>query len=107
MKTELIGKKIYKTSHYGIDSVFGTIERVTPTTAIVRGHRFRLSNFSLIGDSNWSLYGYELENDSLNEKWEKLQLVQHIKAILATYNCEDKFSLESIKTAYALLTTKP
>lgn len=103
MENELIGKKIYKTSHYGIDSIFGKVERVTKTTLICRNHKFRIDNLSLIGESSWSLYGYELETIELNEQWEKKQLFKEILSKISTYNYEDKLSLEDVKNAHALL----
>lgn len=102
-KTELIGKKIYRVSHYGIDRLVGKIERVTKTAAIIGYDKFRLSNFSLIGASSFTLYDYKLETDELNEKYEKKQLIEKIKFKLSEYNHEDKLSLESVKEAVKLL----
>lgn len=106
MENELIGKKIYKTSHYGIDSIFGKVERVTKTTLICRNHKFRIDNLSLIGESSWSLYGYELETVELNEKWDKKQLLKEIATKISTSNYEDKLSLEAVKTAHSLIINK-
>lgn len=102
----LIGKKVYQTSNYGIHALLGTIDRVTKTQAIVRQHKFRLplnGRNSPIGETSWSIYGYELETPELNEKWRKNILLTDINAALAIKKCEDKYTEQELETVYKIL----
>jgi hypothetical protein len=103
---DLIGKKIYKSSNYGIDSLVGEIERVTATTAIIRHYKFRLplvGRFREIGNSErWSIYFFELESPELNEQWAKKNAISDIKKMIDNKNIT-QISLDNLLKAKELL----
>ncbi len=101
--SDLIGKKIYKMSRYGIDSLLGEIDHETKTTALVRGNKFRKpasEHMSMINGDNWSIYYYSIETPELNEKFEKKKMVETIKSALSKYNIEDSLPMDALTLFY-------
>ncbi len=77
------GDKIYR-CYRGRPESFVVIDRVTKTQAISGNWRFKWEyadsgRVSVVGDSGWSFYGYFIETESLNYKFNRLRLVSDIQ----------------------------
>lgn len=106
---ELIGKKIYKVSHYGIGGIVGVIDKVTKTQISVGGKRFNRETLNPIGYVGGSVIDYyKLETPEINDAWAVKGALEMISNNLrgALQNCsrlEERLSLSDVKKAAILL----